>query len=199
MEEISTITATTGHNQHQLNDVWTIWSFVPDQNSNQSTAAFRSSQRVLATDIQTAEDLAYCIAMLPPVRHLQSRHCYHVMLTGVSPEWEEVRHFNGGTWNFKVPRENADSTFAIMCACILGGFVNPDNSENLVTGITVRGGIPGKREVTFQIWHARNSTRHKLLNVLKEAFATQPSVAKACSGPFYRDNTEERKKVATYT
>jgi len=120
-------------------------------------------------DFDTIQDFWSCFHALPSPDTVQYKHCFHMMKTGVKPEWEDTENVNGGTWTFKVEKQNSYDVWQSLLLSVIGEtFTCALPSSDEICGVTVKGGSTNGAQLFIQIWHKDSRYRNEVIEQLKQ-------------------------------
>lgn len=174
-----------------LQRTWTFWFFKPSDAISTEEEWNRQLQRL--DDFDTIQDFWACYNALPSPTTFNSRQCYHMMMKGVRPEWEDVCNRMGGTWNFKVDKDKADEVWQLLLLALIGEqFSDVLPKVDDICGVTAKG---GPQALVFQVWHRDESQKAAVYEKLQALL----SKAINCSNMFYKSHQDELKKAGKPT
>jgi len=175
-----------------LQKTWTFWFFKPSTGGAGEDAESYDKQLQKLDDCDTIQDFWACFNALPSPDTLQHKHCFHLMKTGVKPEWEDSENANGGIWTFKVDKQNSYEVWqAILMAVVGEQFTCVLPATDEICGVTVKGGSANGAQLIFQVWHKDERSKNEVLEKLKTVVNRKADFSQS----FYRSNQSQTQTL----
>lgn len=149
----STTDATSPTNQasrieHPLLTPWTFWC---DKTVRGATAEQFKDSLTLIHCISSAEGFWRVFKNIPAIEDLAPGVTYHLMRDGREPMWEDKANCNGGTWRFRVKKQDSPRVWLEMLLAAIGeqfdGVLAPTDT---VVGVSIS---IRERDDLLQIWN----------------------------------------------
>jgi len=142
---------------HKLNNKWDFWFHNPCDN-NWSISSYNKIH-----EISNIKDFWILYNKISP-RIIQNS-MFFLMRTNIDPMWEHTENITGGSWSFKILKENVSKIWFNISIALLGENIT-NNQDNIINGISIS---PKKHFCIIKIWNKQTQFNNiKLLKKIKD-------------------------------
>ncbi|KAK4203346.1 putative eukaryotic translation initiation factor 4E [Triangularia verruculosa] len=142
---------------------WNVWFDRPSQQTSANPEEYHSNLEQLGSTIESVQDF-WRYANNTPVDQIRMKESLYLFKVGFKPIWEDRRNVLGGSWTFRVPKQNGPDVWTRVQLLAIGEklqSVLEEGDQICGVGLSVR-----FNSHLISIWHRDSSKKTSIDNIL---------------------------------